>query len=199
MKSAQFKELVLSALEHERGGVLLYQAALDCTVNSDLHEEWERYLDQTKTHVTSLEKVCDALGYDPTEQTPACKVAQHTGNALVGAIRMAVAAGDPDAAELVACECVLLAETKDHANWELLAKCAEELTGEAKSSLKEACERIEDEEDEHLYHNKGWARELWFKALELSAVLPPPEEVKNVKSAIAAARAQQESESSRPH
>jgi rubrerythrin len=199
MKSAQFKNLVQSALEHERGGILIYQAALDSTVNSDLHEEWEQYLDQTRTHVTALEKVCGILGFDPAEQTPACKVVQHTGKALVEAIQMAAAAGDRDAAELVACECVLLAETKDHANWELLGKCAEELTGEAKSALMNAYERIEDQEDEHLYHSKGWARELWLKSLGLSAVLPPPEEVKNVKSAIAAARAQKDSEANRPH
>jgi len=32
------------------------------------------------------------------------------------------AAGDPDAAQLVAGECVVLAETKDHANWELIGR-----------------------------------------------------------------------------
>jgi ferritin-like metal-binding protein YciE len=199
MNSAQVKELVLQSLEHERGGVLVYQTALECVLNEELQEEWEKYLGQTKTHVTALEKVCSALDLDPSEKTPGCKVVKHTGTALVDAMKMALAEGDKIAAELVAGECVVLAETKDHANWELLGKCAEELSGEAAAVLKEAYDRIEDEEDEHLYHSKGWARELWLKSLDLEAVLPPPEEVKDVKSAVAAAKAQKESERSRRH
>jgi len=40
----------------------------------------------------------------------------------------------------------------------------------------------------------GWARELWIESLGMPAVLPPPEEEKNVKSAIGAARASQSRE-----
>jgi hypothetical protein len=50
---------------------------------------------------------------------------------------------------------------------------------------------VEDEEDEHLYHTAGWTRELWIDSLGLPAVLPPPEEEKDVKTAIGAARAKQ--------
>ena len=35
----------------------------------------------------------------------------------------------------------------------------------------------------------GWTRELWIESLGLPAVLPPPEEEKDVKTAIGAARA----------
>jgi hypothetical protein len=55
--------------------------------------------------------------------------------------------------------------------------------------LKAASEQVEDEEDEHLYHTTGWTRELWIQCLGLPAVLPPPEEEKEVKTAIGAARA----------
>jgi len=48
---------------------------------------------------------------------------------------------------------------------------------------------VEDEEDEHLYHGAGWSRELWIDSLGLPAALPPPEEEKDVKTAIGAARA----------
>jgi len=47
--------------------------------------------------------------------------------------------------------------------------------------------QVEDEEDEHLDHTKGRTRELWIAALGMSAVLPPPEEVKKVETAIGAA------------
>jgi hypothetical protein len=55
--------------------------------------------------------------------------------------------------------------------------------------LREAHDEVEEEEDEHYYHTKGWLRELWIEALGMPAVLPPPEEEKDVKTAIGAARA----------
>jgi hypothetical protein len=63
---------------------------------------------------------------------------------------------------------------------------------ETGKALKEAYEEIEDEEDEHLYHTAGWSRELWIQGLGMPAVLPPPEEEKEVKTAIGAARAKQQ-------
>ena len=154
----------------------------------DLREEWETYLSQTENHVAVLSQVCEALGLDAGEMTPGCQVVQHTGKALVVAMKMAIAAGDPAAAELVACECVVLAETKDHANWELIGACAKSLEGSAASALQEAYDQVEDQEDEHLYHTKGWVRELWLSSLGLEAQLPPPEEEKHVRSAIGAAQ-----------
>jgi rubrerythrin len=187
----QLNELLLQSLETELGGVQIYQTALDCVVNKDLQEEWEKYLDQTTRHVEVMRELFEKLGLDPKQETPGRKVVRHIGESLVKAMQMAKKVGDPKAAELVACECVSLAETKDHANWELLAQCAEKLKGKEADALKEACEQVEDQEDEHLYHSKGWCRELWIASLGMPAVLPPPEEKKDVKTAIGAARAQQ--------
>ena len=40
------------------------------------------------------------------------------------AMEMALESGPPEAAEVVATECVVLAETKDHLNWELIGMLA---------------------------------------------------------------------------
>ena len=61
--------------------------------------------------------------------------------------------------------------------------------GPEAKALKEAHDEVEEEEDEHLYHTKGWCRELWIKSLGMPAVIPPPEEEKDVKTAIGAERA----------
>jgi len=121
------------------------------------------------------------------------RVVKTIGDALVEAMELAQKSGPKDAAEMVAAECVVLAETKDHLNWELLGEAAQKLSGEERKALKSACEQVEDEEDEHLYHTSGWARELWLAALHLPAELPPPEEEQDVHSQAEAARAKKKS------
>lgn len=198
MKRQQVEALLLQSLEHEMGGVEIYETALSCVQNEELREEWQRYLEETRTHVTALEEVCRTMHVAPETETPGRMVVRHNGLALVEAMVTARDyGGDPSAAQLVACECVVVAETKDHMDWELLGKVADELDGASGEALKEAYEKIEDQEDEHLYHSKGWCRELWIESLGLDAVLPPPEEEKDVHTAIGAARAQQSSEKSR--
>lgn len=194
MKNQQVEALILQSLEHELGGIEVYQAALECAVHPGLKKEWAKYLDETRGHVTALEGACEALGIDPRQELPGRAVVRYVGAALVEAMKLARAGGDPNAAQLVACECVVLAETKDHLDWELIKKCGEHLTGPAAAALSEAASTIEDQEDEHLYHSKGWCRELWVESLGLTAVLPPPEEVQKVKTAIGAARAEQAAE-----
>jgi rubrerythrin len=189
MKKEQMNELLYQALETELGGVQIYTTALTCVQNDDLKEEWEKYLEQTTRHVEIMTGVCESLGLDPKEETPGRKVVRHIGESLVKAMEMAKSAGEPAAAELVAAECVVLAETKDHTNWELIGELAKATKGDTAKTLKEAHDEVEDQEDEHLYHTTGWARELWIQSLGMPAVLPPPEEEKDVKTAIGAARA----------
>ncbi len=185
------KELLYQMLETELGGVQVYTTALKCVVNHELEEEWTEYLEQTKRHVEIVRELFSKLGLDPAAQTPGRQVVHHIGESLVKAMEMALSSGgEPEAAQLVACECVVLAETKDHLNWELLSKCAEKAKGEERKAMKAAGEEVEDEEDKHLYHSKGWCRELWIDSLGMPAVLPPPEEEKDVKTAIGAARAE---------
>jgi rubrerythrin len=189
MKHEQLKELLYQALETEQGGILVYETALRCAINEDLKEEWTEYLEQTRNHEQIVRRVMEQLNLDPEEDTPGRGVVHHIGQSLVQAMEMALDQGPAEGAQLVACECVVLAETKDHLNWELMGKFAEEAKGEEKEILQGAVEEVEEEEDEHLYHSTGWTRELWIQSLGMPAVLPPPEEEKDVKTAIGAARA----------
>lgn len=188
---AQVEELLYQALETELGGIDIYETAIRCAVNEDLRKEWTEYLDETRTHRKVLLNVFAELGLDPDVSTPGREVVGHIGRSLVKAMEMALTAGDPAAAELVAGECVVLAETKDHLNWELLGHVAKHGKGPEVKVLQAAFDAVEQDEDHHLYHTQGWTRELWIQALGFSAVLPPPEEVKKVETAIGASRAEQ--------
>jgi hypothetical protein len=191
IERSQLNELLYQALETELGGVNVYQAAITCAVNTELKAEWTEYLEQTREHVRVLRDVFDKLGLDADAETPGRQVVRHIGESLVMAMTIALSSGGPaQAAELVAAECVVSAETKDHMNWELIGKVGRELAGDEGAALKDAYDQVEDQEDEHLYHTKGWARELWIASLGLPAVLPPPEEVRKVETAIGAAKAE---------
>ena len=189
MKKEQLHELLYQALETEIGGMAVYETALRCVVNDELREEWQEYLDQTSSHAAIMRNVFEQLGLDASADTAGRQVVRHIGESLVAAMEMALAAGPPEAAQLVAGECVVFAETKDHLNWELMGTAAEKAPKAVATILEDACAEVEDQEDEHLYHSTGWTRELWMESLGLPAVLPPPEEQKHVKTAIGAARA----------
>ncbi|WMD22461.1 hypothetical protein RAS12_08805 [Achromobacter seleniivolatilans] len=188
---AQITELLYQALETEIGGLSVYETAVSCAVNEDLKKEWREYLEETRTHQRVLLTVFEQLGLDPEAKSPGRDVVRHLGESLVKAMKMAVSAGDANAAQLVATECVVLAETKDHANWSLIGFIAEHHTGREAKILKQAHEAVATDEEHHLYHTQGWSRELWIESLGFPAVLPPPEEVKKVESAIGASRAEQ--------
>ncbi|HVL35674.1 MAG TPA: DUF892 family protein [Burkholderiales bacterium] len=190
MDMKMVKELLIQALEHERGGVKVYETALKCVQNEDLKEEFEGYRQETERHVEILSDVFAQMQLDP-EQSPGRKIVRELGQSLVQAMETALRE-DPEAAQCVACECVVLAETTDHGNWELIGEVAKHLDGAEGKALKEAYAEVEEQEDEHLYHSKGWLRELSLESLGLKAVLPPPEERKHVKSATAAQRAKNE-------
>ena len=188
---AGLQELLYQALETEIGGIGIYTNALENVRNDDLRREWEEYLEQTTRHRQILLDVFASLGLDPEARTPGREIVAHLGASLVEAIRKAHSDADPAAAEIVAGECVVLAETKDHMNWELIGQIVKHGSGEAIDVLRGAYEQVEDEEDRHLYHSTGWTRELWLDSLGLDAVLPPPEEVRDVETKIEAARAEQ--------
>ena len=71
----------------------------------------------------------NAFGLDPEAQTPGRAVVRHIGQSLVKAMEMALGAGSPEAAEMVACECVVHAETKDHLNREMMGSCRQGAQG----------------------------------------------------------------------
>ena len=184
--------LLYEALETEKGGVQVYETALQCVLHDDLRSEWEEYLDQTQRHVTVLIGVLKKLGLNPDQETPGRAIVRQTGLSLVSTMEMAMMSGKPQAAQAVAAECVVLAETKDHANWQLIGLVAQQLEGVEQQALQSAYDEVEEEEDEHLYHTMGWARELHLQALGLPANLPPPEEERHVKSEMEAAQTKKE-------
>lgn len=186
----RLRELLYRTLETEIGGIDIYVHAIECALNEELRDEWERNLEETRTHRALLLELFAVIDLDPDVDTPARKIVAHGTSALIRAMEMAQEAGDAQAAELVATECVLLAETRDHLNWEVIGHLVKSSKGKATPALAATYQKVAAEEDHHLHHSKGFSRELWIRALGLPAVVPPPEEKSNVESAVAAVRSE---------
>jgi len=107
------------------------------------------------------------------------ELVHHIGRALVEGMEQALRKGPSDQAQLLACECVVQAETKDQLNPELLGQVAGRLKGdEARArarALAAAHHEVGGEEEEHLQHSRAWTRELWLECLGLVAAATPPE------------------------
>ena len=194
MNKDQLDELLYQAIETEIGGQSVYEAAIKCADSDELREEWTKYLEETRDHERILRETFSELGLDPETESPGRTVLRAKAQSLVQAMETALAEGGKPMAQLVAAESVVEAETKDHQNWELIGLLSEKTDGKTATALKAAFDQVEEQEDEHLYHTMGWARELWIQSLGLPAVIPPPEEAKKVKTAIGAARAKQSRE-----
>jgi rubrerythrin len=119
----QIEDLLYQALETELGGVEIYRMAILCAKNEDLKEEWAKYRAQTERHVGIVRGIFDALGLDPEATTPGRQIVRDKGKALLSAMQKAWKDA-PQAAQIVAAECVVDAETKDHGNWQLIGALA---------------------------------------------------------------------------
>lgn len=183
MDQEQLENLLCEAIETEMGGVKIYEAALECAENEELRDEWEEYRDQTQEHIEILRKACEQLGIDTEQETAGRKIVRATSEALLKNMKMAKDTEDSTLAQIVAAEAIALAESKDHLNWQIVGLIAKEAEKGDRIGdvLQDAYDEVYEQEEEHVFHNQGWARELWAQALGMEAVFPPPEEKLGIK------------------
>jgi rubrerythrin len=139
----------------EQGGFQLYKVLSERTQMEDLRAKYIEFGDETSRHREILATVIKKLGGDPGYVSPLARVAQIRAESMLN-IHLVADGLSPQEEEAVGLECVLLAETKDHADWEWLGQLVASLpAGAEKDAIVAAVEEVESQEDEHL----SWARE----------------------------------------
>jgi hypothetical protein len=107
--------------------------------------------------------------------SPAARATEKAGAGLVETTWALAGSVDVATAELAMLEAVVLAETKDLANWRLLALLADQMAdGAAREGLLSAVQEVLDQEVEH----EGWAttaRERMLFGLATGGLEPPAE------------------------
>jgi rubrerythrin len=170
------KQVLLDKLSEflmvEQCGWQLYRVVESRATDKELKERYQEFGQETDRHRTILTRLIGELGGDPDHVSPTARIAQAKSEALLASALVSGPLGQAEweASDL---ENVLLAETKDHADWELLGQLAEQLpNGKTKTAIEAAVAEVGPEEDEHL----GWAQtklaELSLKAITQE---PPPD------------------------
>jgi len=138
-------------LAHEQCGYHLYQTVSALTNNPMLKAKYTEFGTQTEQHIGILEQLVTRLGGTPGYVSPAARMVHAMDSKMVEAVVALSGAADENTCEQAMLEAVMLAETKDHANWKLLMQLSQQLPdGPAKEAFTEAVAPVEQQEDEHL-------------------------------------------------
>ena len=149
----------------ERGGLKLYDRALQIVSDAEVSRKFRDFREQTRNHESILLRVIDELGMDPTYVSPGAKLATDKATSLLNTMNSPDGLA-PKAIEINAIENIVLAETKDHADWEMLGKIARQTNDSRLSDvLKPAVSEVEPQEDEHLNWTKEQLARLEFAAI----------------------------------
>ena len=157
-------DLLSEFLAVEQGGQQLYEKSLELVFDNEVKTRFREFLKQTMTHQKVLTEIINELGGNPNSQSHTAKIATQKAEALLRTM------GDPgltrDQNQLNAMENIVLAETKDHADWELLGKIVRQTTDHRlREVLAPAAKTVEQEEDEHLNWTRKKLGELQMAAL----------------------------------
>ena len=157
-------EVLSEFLAVEMGGQKLYEKALGLVSDSEVRSKFHEFHRQTIKHQKVLADVINKLGGNTRTQSPGAKVATEKAQAL---LRSMDGNGlSKDQAELNAIENIVLAETKDHADWELIGKIARQSNDDRlREVLGATASEVEQEEDEHLNWTRKKLGELQMEAL----------------------------------
>jgi ferritin-like metal-binding protein YciE len=152
----------------EKGGVKLYERALNDLEHSELEDKLKEFLNQTHRHVELCTSMLEAVGADADFQSPGAQAAEHKANGLI------TAEVPPEMQDLNNIENLVLAETKDHWNWEMLASIAPKIGDpELKRAATKAVSEVRRQEKTHL----DWNEKTLSKLAMESAMHPPAREM----------------------
>lgn len=142
------RDFLSEMLAVEKGGVKLYEKAVSELEHSELEAKLTEFLHQTERHVELCTEMLTAAGGDADYTSPGAQAAEHKANGLISTEVPA------EMVDLNNIENLVLAETKDHWNWETLASMAPRIEDrELKRIAGKAVREVRKQEKAHLNWN----------------------------------------------
>ena len=166
LNAAFIADLLSGMLAHERCGTHLYRSVAERSNNPVLQGKYAELGKETERHAAILERLITDLGGDPQYVSPMARAVEGTDTHTLQATFLLSGSIDAATQEMAMLDAVFLAESMDHANWELLAKLGDEMPdGTAKQAMVDAVAQVGPDEDEHL----DWARTTKARMVQLQA------------------------------
>jgi rubrerythrin len=166
-------DLLSACVAHERCGTHLYRSVAGRTTDARLREQYERFGNETRDHVERLEQLIAGAGGDPQYVSASARATEKAAAGLLESTYLLDGSLDPATAELAMLEAVMLAEAKDHGNWELLAQLATQMDGTLRTQFEAVTAEVLAQEEEHV----SWARDTRAALLMAMATGPAPDVV----------------------
>ena len=159
----------------EMGGVKLYEKALNELEHSELEEKLTEFLRQTERHVELCTEMLEAAGSDASYKSPGAEAAEQKADGLLSVEVPA------ELTDLNNIENLVLAETKDHWDWEMLASIAPKIGDpELKKVASKAIREVRKQEQAHL----NWNEQTLNKLAMESSVRAPEQEATEEEEAM---------------
>ena len=158
------KQFLSEMLAVEHGGVELYDRALEELSHDDLRSRLEQFHEQTQRHVELCEEMLNAAGSNEDEMSPGAEAAEHKAQGLLSADV------PEELKDINNLENLVLAETKDHWNWEMLAAVMDQIEErDLKKIVSRAVREVRRQENDHL----TWTQKMLTKLATEAAHQPP--------------------------
>lgn len=173
MKQSHVDDFLLQVLETELWSPRVYEAAIACACDADLRGQWAKHREESEQHALILAELMRGLRLEAHLVTPACALVRRANDALVAAITTAQATLDAGAAQIVAAERVASLAAHCNLNWELIGDLGKKTRTDYAHTLRKAYEQVVEQKNAHLYHARGWMRDLWIRRLGMSSIATP--------------------------
>lgn len=168
------KDFLSEMLVVEKGGVKLYEKALKELEHSEFEEKLTEFLRQTERHVELCTEMLEAVAGDPKYRSPGAEAADQKANGLLSTQVPA------ELVDLNNIENLVLAETKDHWDWEMLASVAPKIGDpELKRMASRAIREVRKQEQTHLNWNEQTLSKL---AMESATHAPDREDAEEAEA-----------------
>jgi rubrerythrin len=168
------KDFLSEMLAVEKGGVKLYEKALSELEHSEFEQKLTDFLRQTERHVELCTEMLEAAAGDANYQSPGAEAVDHKAEGLLST---EVPAELTDSNNI---ENLVLAETKDHWNWEMLALVAPRIGDpELKRMASKAIREVRKQEQVHVNWNQQTLTKL---AMEIATQAPERETAEEAES-----------------
>jgi rubrerythrin len=155
LNHARLVEFLSQMLAVEKGGVMLYEKALNDLWDEDLRDQLQGFLEQTRRHVVLCEEMLEQAGGSAAEGSPAAKAAEEKAEGLISV------EVPQDLTDFNNIENLVLAETKDSWNWERLGELAKKIKNrELRSTINSAVREVARQERKHLSWSSDTLTEL---------------------------------------